>query len=51
MKAKITWNLLMSNDVSFEIYFGKIGEIRFPKNHSVIFKDFFTAAGNYVVTF
>ena len=25
------------DDVSFEIYFGKIGEIKFPKNHSGIF--------------
>ena len=31
MKDKI------GNEVSFEIYFGKTGEMKFPKNHCEIF--------------
>ena len=27
----------LADEVNFEIYFGKIGEIKFPKNHSGIF--------------
>ena len=30
-------NMQLADEVSFEIFFGKIGEIRFPKNHSGIF--------------
>ena len=35
MKAKLAMQL--TDEVCFEIYFGKVGEIKFHKNHSKIF--------------
>ena len=38
VKRFAVWsNMQLADDVSFEIYFEKIGEIKLPKNHSGIF--------------